>query len=93
MSAVVLALSTPLYTIATADDSFTMHNIPRGDYKMHIWIEGVPQSVLDGLSRHLLVSAGTLDLGTLSAPIARSGNMNHSNKFGNPYETPSHPSY
>ena len=31
---------------------------------MHIWIEGVPQSVLDGLSRHLLVSAATLDLGT-----------------------------
>jgi hypothetical protein len=93
MSAVVLALSTPLYSIAAADDSFTMHNIPRGEYKMHIWIEGVPQSSLDGLSRHLLVSAGILDLGTLSAPIARPGNMNHSNKFGNAYEMPYHPSY
>ena len=93
MSAVVLALSTSLYSIAAADDSFNMHNIPRGDYKMHIWIEGVPQSVLDGLSRHLLVSAGTLDLGTLRAPIARPRNMNHSNKFGNPYDTHSNSSY
>jgi hypothetical protein len=93
MSAVVLALSTPLYSIASADDSFTLHNIPRGDYKMHIWVEGVPQSDLDGLSRNLVVSVNMLDLGTLSAPIARPGNMNHSNKFGNPYDTPSHPSY
>jgi hypothetical protein len=93
MSAVVLALSTPLYSIAAADDTFTMHNIPRGNYGMHIWIEGVPQSVLDGLSRHVLVSAGTLDLGTLSAPIARVSNMSHSNKFGNPYDAHSQPPY
>jgi hypothetical protein len=93
MSAVVLALSTPLYSIATADNSFAMRNIPSGGYRMHIWIEGVPQSVLDGLSRHLRLAPGALDLGTLSAPISRQSNMTHSNKFGTPYDTRSHSPY
>jgi hypothetical protein len=93
MSAVVLALSTPLYSIAAADNSFAMRNIPLGDYRMRIWIEGVPKSVLDGLSRHLRLSSGPLDLGTLSAPISRQSNMTHSNKFGNPYDTHSHSPY
>ncbi len=87
MSAVVLALSTPLYSIASAEESFVLRNVPSGDYRMHIWIEGVPQSVLEGLSRPLHFSSGTLDLGVLKAPIARPGNMSHSNKFGNLYDT------
>ena len=93
MSAVVLALSTPLYSIAAADDSFALRNIPSGDYRMHLWIEGVPQSVLDELSRHVHFSSGTQDLGILSAPIARPGNMTHSNKFGSPYDTHSQSPY
>lgn len=86
MSAVVLALSTPLYKIAAADDSFDLRNIPPGDYRMHIWIEGVPQAALESLGRPVHFSAGLLDLGSLSAPIARAGNMNHSNKFGSSYD-------
>ena len=86
MSAVVLALSTPLYKIAAPDDSFDLHNIPTGDYRMHIWIEGVPQSVLESLSRPVHFSAGVLDLGELSAPIARPGKITHDNKFGSPYD-------
>lgn len=86
MSAVVLALSTPLYKIAAADDSFDLRKIPTGDYRMHIWIEGVPQSVLESLSRPVHFSAGLLDLGKVSAPIARPGNISHSNKFGSSYD-------
>src|SRR5271163_2383023 len=42
MSAVVLALSTPLYAIASGEDAFVLRSIPPGDYKLHLWIEGVP---------------------------------------------------
>lgn len=49
MSAVLIALDTPLYAIA-GKDSVLIHDIPPGDYKLHVWIEGVPQSFLDGLS-------------------------------------------
>ena len=67
MSAVVIALDTPLYAIA-GKHSVLIHDIPPGDYKLHVWIEGVPQSFLDGLSRPMHFSNhgrfGELDPGT-----------------------------
>ena len=86
MSAVVLTLSTPLYAVADASDMFVLRNIPPGEYKLHIWIEGVPQSFLEGLSRQLHIAYHDLDLGTFGAPIARPKSMTHTNKFGNPYD-------
>lgn len=86
MSAVVLALSTPLYAIADKSDSFDLPNIPAGDYKFHIWIEGVPQPFLEGLTRTIHFSVRPVDLGTLAAPIARANATAHTNKFGRPYD-------
>jgi hypothetical protein len=93
MSAVVLALSTPLYTMANSADAFALHGIPPGDYKLHIWIEGVPQSSLESLGKTVHVSGHDLDLGTISAPIAQPHDMTHMNKFGNPYDTKSQTTY
>jgi hypothetical protein len=89
MSAVVLTLSTPFYAIADSHDSFILRGLLPGEYKLHIWIEGVPQSFLDGLSRPLHIAAQGLDLGTLAAPIARPGETMHMNKFGKPYDSQS----
>ncbi len=86
MSAVVLALSTPFYAIADGNDSIVLHGVPPGEYNLHIWIEGVPQLFLDGLGRPVHLAAHDLDLGTINAPAAQSGEMDHLNKFGNPYE-------
>jgi hypothetical protein len=85
MSAVVLTLSTSLYTIADAKDAFVLAHIPPGDYKLHIWIEGVPVSVLDGLSRTVHLTSHTVDLGQLIVPKEGTGNMTHMNKFGKAY--------
>jgi hypothetical protein len=84
MSAVILTLSTPLYAIADKSDSFELHEIPPGDYELHIWIEGVPQSVLTGLDRRVhLSSARVLDLGRVEVPV--SAIAAHKNKFGDAY--------
>jgi hypothetical protein len=91
MSAVVLALSTPLYAVADANNSFMLRNIPAGDYKFHIWIEGVPQSLLAHEDRRVHLPPRTVDLGTIKAPISQNPDMNHTNKFGNPY-SPKFPS-
>ncbi|MGB6975373.1 MAG: hypothetical protein WBD67_11890 [Terracidiphilus sp.] len=85
MSAVVVALSTPLYAIADAKDSIVLSHIPPGDYKLHLWIEGVPPSVLDGLDRTVHFPPGLVDIGVVRAPIARPRLTNHANKFGKPY--------
>jgi hypothetical protein len=86
MSAVVLALSTPLYAIADGHNSFILRGVPEGEYKLHFWIEGVPQSTLESLGRPVRISSHDLDLGAVSAPIAGPMNMTHSNKFGKPYD-------
>lgn len=93
MSAVVIALSTPLYAVADATDSFIMHNIPPGNYRLHLWIEGVPQPFLDGLGRQVDVSSQDIDLGTFKAPIARPGVITHTNLYGKAYETNPHSPY
>lgn len=85
MSAVVLALSTPLYAIADATDSFLLSNVPPGDYSMHLWIEGVPQTALNRLTRLVHLPARTIDLGSLSVPTMPGGIGVHTNKFGNAY--------
>jgi hypothetical protein len=93
MSAVVLTLATPLYAIADANDSFALRNIPPGDYKLHVWIEGVPQPILNGLARPVHLPSRTVDLGALKAPIPRNGPLAHANKFGRAYDTDSKPTY
>jgi len=86
MSAVVVALSTPLYAVADAGDSFDLRDIPPGDYRLHLWIEGVPQSVLASLARTVHFPPSVVNLGEVRAPIARPGATAHANKFGKPYD-------
>jgi hypothetical protein len=93
MSAVVLTLSTPLYAIADGNDAFALRDVPPGEYKLHLWIEGVPQSVLDSLSRTVHVASHDLDLGSFAAPIARPKDMTHMNMYGKPYDKNAQSSY
>jgi plastocyanin len=91
MSAVVLALRTPLFAIADSHDSFVLRNVAPGDYKLHLWIEGVPQSVVDGMSRSVHLSGGIVDIGSLTIASRLGETSVHTNKFGNEYDphTPS----
>jgi hypothetical protein len=93
MSAVVLTLSTPLYAIADASESFALTDVPPGDYTLHLWIESVPESYLRGLVRTVHISAESVDLGTVSAPIAHPKTMNHTNMFGNAYDKDTQSTY
>lgn len=85
MSAVILTLSTPLYSIADASDAFVVRDVPPGDYKLRFWIEGVPQSVLSGLDRRVHLPPRAVDLGPIEVPIPRVGNDAHKNKFSEAY--------
>ena len=79
MSAVVLALSTPLYAVADANDAFILPHIPTGEYSLHIWVEGVPQAITDKLTQRVHLSGRTVDLGVISIPDT--GGNTHTNKF------------
>ncbi|WP_263376715.1 cupredoxin domain-containing protein [Granulicella aggregans] len=86
MSAVILSLSTPFYALADQRDAFVLPRIPAGDYTLHIWIEGVPQTVTEQLSRRVRLSGASVDLGALVVPNIPNGIETHSNKFGNQYD-------
>jgi hypothetical protein len=86
MSAVVIALPTPLYAVADANDSFVLREVPPGAYNMHLWVEGVPRPALDDLTRVVHVPAQTVDLGTVNVTTASGGMGDHQDKFGNAYD-------
>jgi hypothetical protein len=93
MSAVVLALSTPLYALADPSGMFSIRDVPAGDYEIHVWIEGFTQPTLDRLARRVHVAPGAGNLGVLDASGVPLKPASHLNKFGQPYDEDSKPPY
>ncbi|HEX4285597.1 MAG TPA: carboxypeptidase regulatory-like domain-containing protein [Terracidiphilus sp.] len=93
MSAVIVVLSTPLYTTSGVDGVYSIHNAPAGDYELHVWVEGLTQPALDRLRRHVEVTAGGTDLGVVDATSAPLQPAEHLNKFGQAYDRDSKPAY
>ena len=93
MSAVVLTLSTPLYAVADKEGRFVLHNIPPGSYNVKVWMEGVPQAVLNRLGRRVQLLAGPVDLGEMRVPEPPQRVLDHSNKFGRTYDQEQKPLY
>jgi plastocyanin len=90
MSAVVIALGTPFYSIADPRGTFRIDDVPDGDYSLHVWIEGQAQNSLDQLTRRVHIAGAMVALGDIHAGIPK---RQHLNKFGRPYEPDSVPTY
>jgi hypothetical protein len=58
---------------------------------LQLWVEGVPQSTLAGLSRRIHITEARLDLGDIKVPLGPS--PARANKFGNPYDQDPKPPY
>jgi hypothetical protein len=93
MSAVVIALATPLYDVADSAGSFFIHPVPPGTYELHVWIEGTPQPDLDRLSRRITLAGGQSSSVTIDASSAYHPTRNHLNMYGKPYPPDSRPPY
>ncbi|MGA2170438.1 MAG: hypothetical protein ABSG62_19770 [Terracidiphilus sp.] len=91
MSAVVIALATPYYSLAGAQGAFRLKGVPAGDYDLHAWVEGQKQTSLDRLPRRVHIAGALADLGEIS--FGRPEQQQHLNKFGQPYEPAPHPIY
>lgn len=85
MSAVVLALTTPWFAVADTAETFSLQ-APEGNYMMHVWVEGAPQSELDRLTKVVHIDATHTDLG--GVPLPATLGVTHTNKFGQPYTDP-----
>jgi len=91
MSAVVLSLSTPFYSIADAQGTFHIDALPVGEYELHVWVEGEQQSTLDQWTRRESISNENQDLGAIAVHTPAA--VHHANKFGQPYEPAGRPVY
>jgi plastocyanin len=86
MSAVVLALRTPLVASADSSTNFVFPRVPAGDYDLNVWIEGTPQSALDKLARRVHVRPGAESNLVVDASSAPRLPDKHLNEFGKQYE-------
>jgi plastocyanin len=93
MSAVVLALATPMYGAADASEKVTIHDVPPGDYSLHVWIEGFMQPALDRMTRRVQVRSAGTNTFVLDATGAPRQPAQHLNKFGQPYDRETRPPY
>lgn len=93
MSAVIIALATPYYAIASSNGAFLLRSIVPGDYTLHVWIEGVPQSQLDHYIRPVHLPPHAVDLGVIQAPVPRVSGLKHDNMYGNAYPPPTQSPY
>jgi plastocyanin len=87
MSAVVVALKTPYFTISDAAGKIAVTRVPVGRYLMQVWAEGVSAENLKAMNREVTVSGVEYSLGVLrvveDAPPAP-----HKNKYGRDYDAP-----
>lgn len=84
MSAVVLALSTPYFSIADAHNAFELTGLPSGEYDLQVWVEGASDAQIAPLRRRVHVGPGSLDLGALTIALSPV-DPSHRNLFGESY--------
>lgn len=92
MNAVVIALGTPYYAIASQKGAVTVHGVKPGRYQLEVWHEGSSVDALKSLSREVNVNASETALGKLIV-VQDQAVLAHKNKYGRDYEEPERPSY
>ena len=89
MSAVVVALPTPLFAIARENGQFSIDKVPNGSYSAHLWVEGVDEQTLANWTHRITVTATErVDAGSFNVGAIRPDR--HRNKFGKPYKPDAH---
>lgn len=80
MSAIVVVRNSPWYAQPSADGSFSVGNVPPGDYVLHLWHERAGES-----TQPVTVAAQGLTLPDLQLDARGYVQRDHLNKFGRPY--------
>ena len=85
MSAVILVVDTPYFTVSGRDGDFEIASVTPGEYQLKVFHERATETVLDELERRISVGAGTLTLPPIE--ISESGYLPapHKNKYGKDY--------
>jgi hypothetical protein len=65
-----MALATSHYGRADPQDLLRVKDVPKGDYELHVWVEGQKQTLPDRLISEVHIAGEVTDLGEFS-PVPR----------------------
>lgn len=85
MSAVIAVLATPYFATTQNDGSFTVPNVPPGDYQLSVFHERATEATLRALDRRIAVPQSGLILAPLVISEAGYLPIPHMNKHGGVY--------
>jgi plastocyanin len=85
MSAVIVVLKSPYYSVSDKNGAVQIANVPEGSYRLHIFHERATEQTLEALSRVLEVPAEGLQLPAISVSESGYLQLPHKNKFGKDY--------
>jgi plastocyanin len=88
MSAVVIAMATPLYAISNREGQLSLASVPYGRYMLHVWSEGMGPENAQPLTREITIAENASSLGVIRVPEANGQRMAHKNKYGREYDEP-----
>jgi plastocyanin len=85
MSAVIVVLKTPYFAVSNRDGTFTIPDVPHGNYELSVFHERATETSLRELDRRVTVADASIDLPPIS--VSETGYLPapHSNKYGQPY--------
>jgi plastocyanin len=86
MSAAIVVVDSPYYTMSNESGSFSIRNVPPGEYLLNVWHERGKPPAPDVYPRIVAINADNANLGTIH--LVDNGEIlaNHKNKYGQDYD-------
>jgi hypothetical protein len=85
MGAVVVALSTPYFTVSTTTGLVVIHGVMPGTYHLHVWSEAAQYTNPGYTERMIQVGGAPLHIGEIILQATADPMEHHKNKFGEDY--------
>ena len=86
MSAAVVVLDTPYYTVTQRAGEVRIEGVPAGRYVLHVWHERARPGPSAKLPREITISAEDASLGRIQLVDTGQFTVPHKNKYGHDYE-------
>jgi plastocyanin len=93
MSAAVVVLNTPYFTLSDRSGRVSIANVPDGRYRLHAWYERSTPEDLRKLEREVVVSSSSRTLDPVRIADTGDPMLAHKNKYGQDYIPITSPSY
>jgi plastocyanin len=88
MSAVVVVVKTPYYSVSNSTGAVSIPSLPPGRYELNVWHERCLPDTLKSAAHEVVVSSHSSSLGDIRLALSGGLVKNHKNKYGRDYETP-----